>query len=145
MADGWDTGPGGHGTVHRSGREQGEAGKPVTTTRILAYRPTCDCDVPAMEGMLKRWREGGGCLATIEGRGAPCRALDPFAGTGTVAQVAQWLGRDSTAIELNPEYVPMIHQRLKQEPACARRKERNVTADVPPGATLFSGMQGDAR
>lgn len=37
--------------------------------------------------------------------------LDPFAGTGTTAKVAEELGRHSTAIELNPEYIPLIERR----------------------------------
>lgn len=43
--------------------------------------------------------------------------LDPFAGSGTVAQVCEQHGRHSVNIELNPEYVELIHQRLaKCEP-----------------------------
>lgn len=38
--------------------------------------------------------------------------LDPFAGSGTVAQVCEQHGRHSVNIELNPEYVELIHQRL---------------------------------
>lgn len=86
-----------------------------TTSKILAYRPTCEHDLPRV----------------------PCRVCDPFAGTGTVAQVAQWMDRDSTSVELNPEYVAMIHKRMKEEPACARKAERNVTTDTPPDAPLF--------
>ena len=33
--------------------------------------------------------------------------LDPFAGSGTVGQVAEDLGRDAVLIELNPVYVQM--------------------------------------
>jgi DNA modification methylase len=39
--------------------------------------------------------------------------LDPFAGTGTTAIVAQQLGRHCVAIEIDPENVEMITQRLK--------------------------------
>lgn len=38
--------------------------------------------------------------------------LDPFFGTGTVAQVAQRHGRDWLGIELNPDYLPLAEQRL---------------------------------
>jgi site-specific DNA-methyltransferase (adenine-specific) len=47
--------------------------------------------------------------------GAPTRpglVLDPFFGTGTVAEVAQRYGRDWLGIELNPEYVKMAVDRL---------------------------------
>lgn len=38
--------------------------------------------------------------------------LDPFGGSGTVAQVASEHGRKSLLIELNPKYVELIHERL---------------------------------
>ena len=41
--------------------------------------------------------------------------LDPFAGSGTVAEVAKDHGRHSIMIELNPEYRPLIEQRLAKE------------------------------
>lgn len=39
--------------------------------------------------------------------------LDPFTGSGTVGVVARRCGRSFTGIELNPEYLPLIKQRLK--------------------------------
>ena len=41
--------------------------------------------------------------------------LDPFIGSGTVAQVAQDLGRQWIGIELNPEYGPMVERRSAQQ------------------------------
>jgi hypothetical protein len=38
--------------------------------------------------------------------------LDCFAGSGTVSTVCQKLGRNSVAIELNPDYVRLIQDRL---------------------------------
>ena len=38
--------------------------------------------------------------------------LDPFAGSGTTAEVSALNGRDSVMIELNPEYAMMIHHRM---------------------------------
>lgn len=38
--------------------------------------------------------------------------LDPFLGSGTTAEVALSLGRKCYGIELNPEYLPLIHQRV---------------------------------
>ena len=40
--------------------------------------------------------------------------LDPFGGSGTVPQVAKYNGRNSILIELNPEYIGMIKQRVQQ-------------------------------
>jgi site-specific DNA-methyltransferase (adenine-specific) len=42
----------------------------------------------------------------------PGLVLDPFFGTGTVAQVAREHGRDWLGIELNPDYLPMASARL---------------------------------
>jgi DNA modification methylase len=48
----------------------------------------------------------------------PCTVLDPFGGSGTTAEVATRLGRDAIVVELNPDYHPLIHERMaKQESA----------------------------
>lgn len=49
--------------------------------------------------------------------GAPADAvvLDPFAGSGTTGVVALAQGRKFTGIELNPDYMVMIRQRLTQQ------------------------------
>lgn len=41
--------------------------------------------------------------------------LDPFGGSGTTAEVAQRLGRDSILIELNQDYIPMQQKRTAQK------------------------------
>ncbi|MDQ5906726.1 MAG: hypothetical protein QG590_1208, partial [Pseudomonadota bacterium] len=40
--------------------------------------------------------------------------FDPFLGSGTVAQVAQRLGRHWIGCELNPEYIDLQHDRTRQ-------------------------------
>ncbi len=40
--------------------------------------------------------------------------LDPFAGSGTVGEVAEANGRNSILIELNPEYCELIKRRTAQ-------------------------------
>ena len=40
--------------------------------------------------------------------------LDPFMGAGTVAYVAEQLGRSWIGVEINPEYVEIIERRLKR-------------------------------
>jgi DNA modification methylase len=68
-------------------------------TRTVGWRPTC----------------------SHSGAPVPCTVLDPFAGTGTVGQVAEGLGRDSVLIELNAEYVRLIRQRTRQAGLFASR------------------------
>lgn len=41
--------------------------------------------------------------------------LDPFMGSGTVAQVAQALGRKWLGCELNPDYAKMIERRTAEQ------------------------------
>ena len=41
--------------------------------------------------------------------------LDPFGGSGTTGQVARQHGRNCILIELNTEYVKLIHKRLKDD------------------------------
>lgn len=45
---------------------------------------------------------------------APCTVLDPFAGSGTVGQVAEQLGRHSVLIELSSAYLAMARDRTAQ-------------------------------
>lgn len=57
------------------------------------------------------------------GCGAPTRrglVLDPFFGSGTVAQVAEAHGRDWLGIELNPAYLAVAESRLKRRLAGRR-------------------------
>ena len=48
--------------------------------------------------------------------------LDPFAGTGTTAYVAQQLGRRWIAVEKEREYVELMAQRLGAEPEAGRER-----------------------
>jgi len=41
--------------------------------------------------------------------------LDPFLGSGTTLRVCQQLNRMGVGIELNPDYIEMVYQRLKKE------------------------------
>ena len=50
----------------------------------------------------------------------PCRVLDPFAGTGTVGEVAEKLGRHSTLIELTDESAALAEERTAQQGLFAR-------------------------
>ena len=44
----------------------------------------------------------------------PCTVLDPFSGSGTVLQVARWLGRKGLGIELSEEYCEQSIVRINQ-------------------------------
>jgi 16S rRNA G966 N2-methylase RsmD len=56
------------------------------------------------------WRPGCTCDA---GKPVSCKVLDPFGGSGTVGLVSEQLGRDSTLIDLSPEYIEMARQRIE--------------------------------
>ena len=90
--DGWATGDGSHGTVHRDGREAGETME-VTRTVSKGWLPTCEHDADPV----------------------PATVLDPFAGAGTVGLVAQRLGRSSVLIEISKEYALMAGDRITQD------------------------------
>jgi DNA modification methylase len=45
----------------------------------------------------------------------PCRVLDPFAGSGTVAQVCLDLGRSCLSVELNPAYLGLQTERVTRQ------------------------------
>ena len=131
MADGWDTGAGGHGTVHRDGREKGEAGVPVMATVTTGWLPSCQCLAAVAHHLCSKYREGGGpchptacdCLL-ITGRPVPCTVLDPFFGAGTTGLVSSRLGRDCVGIELSADYAAMARSRLL--------KDSGMFADISP-------------
>lgn len=166
--DGWDTGPGGHGTVYRAGRENGAA---VDKQRGHSRRHA---------GFNERWdamsREeqvgGGRYLRSWEPAPAqvweiatkPYREshfstfppelvercikagcppglpiLDPFGGSGTTALVADAFGYDCTLIELNPRYVALARRRLA---AGLVRMDRPAVPDGIEGFGLFAAGVG---
>lgn len=45
----------------------------------------------------------------------PCAVLDPFGGVGTTGLVAAKLGRHTTVIELNADYIEIMKKRIKSE------------------------------
>jgi DNA modification methylase len=112
--DGWDTGPGGHGTIHRSGREKGQLApvdyvpptgankRSVWTIATEAYPEAHFATFPAalIEPCILAGCPAGGTV------------LDPFGGAGTTGLVADRHGRDAILIELNPEYAAMAEKRI---------------------------------
>jgi DNA modification methylase len=74
-------------------------GKSRTTT---GWRPSCKCTGAPHADPLD------------DAPVVPCTVLDPFGGSGTVAEVCEALGRWWVLIELNPDYEPLIRQRTAQ-------------------------------
>lgn len=93
MNDGWDTGSGGHGTVHRNGREKGHGDIPVTVPVTTGWAQSCSC--PAAPPV-------------------PATILDPFLGSGTTLEVALSLGRSGIGIELSEDYCKLAKKRLSR-------------------------------
>ena len=53
-------------------------------------------------------------VCTHDAGTVPCTVLDPFAGSGTVGEVAEQNGRDAVLIELSPAYVELARARTAQ-------------------------------
>lgn len=82
----------------------------ITVNTILGYRPTCTCP---------------------EHEPVPCTVLDPFVGSGTTLQVAEWTGRHGIGIELGEQNQPLIEERIAKEPAVLRRLKEKQTGKKP--------------
>ena len=66
----------------------------VRVEETIDWKPTCTC--PKHEPV-------------------PCTVLDPFAGAGTTALVAQRLARDSILVEISEKYARMAQGRLEED------------------------------
>lgn len=113
MADGWDTGEGAHGTIHRAGREKGEIGKPVLVSRTIGWEPSCNC--PGLDGdspwpILDMHPDGEDNWPRV-----PAIVLDPFSGSGTTIMVALRLGRKGIGIDISEEYCQMARKRIIED------------------------------
>lgn len=138
--DGWDTskGEGGHGSIHRKGREKGRVRR--STEHDAAAKPPSsrpqsgltDFEASHARNYPTRNKRSVWTIATEPFPEAhfatfpralvePCiRAgskpgdvvLDPFAGSGTVGAVALPLGRRFVGIELNPKYIELARKRI---------------------------------
>lgn len=69
------------------------------------------------------------CKCQDAGDPVPQTVLDPFAGTGTVGQVALALGRRAVLIEAQEKYHPLIYQRLAV--GTVKRKGKRVVMAQP--------------
>lgn len=111
---GWDisVGQGGHGSYHKEGRSKEfkeftqktmRNKRSVWTIPNKRYKGSHFATFPTKlvePCVLAGCREGG-------------TVLDIFGGSGTVAEVALQHNRNAILCELNPEYVDLIHERMK--------------------------------
>ena len=87
----------------------------VTAVETTGWQPGCECDA---------------------GPPVPAVVLDPFMGSGTVAEVAVRHGRKAIGCELNPDYLPLIEKRLAAVPPWE-------TAHAPQPTPPAEGRPGD--
>lgn len=112
MTDGWDTGPGGHGSFHRDGREQGKKQVPVMASVTINWLPSCKCHA---------------------GDPIPCTVLDIFNGAATTGIAAMKHGRRYIGIDRKAEYLEMSRKRLteyKERPQKRPRKQPTSSQGV---------------
>lgn len=72
----------------------------ITTTQTIGWEQSCSCDAPSI----------------------PATVLDPFGGSGTVGQWCNQNNRNAILIELNPEYKPLIEERINSKPKNHHKK-----------------------
>ncbi|MEN9926659.1 MAG: hypothetical protein RL268_2785, partial [Pseudomonadota bacterium] len=165
MPDGWDTGPGAHGSRHRQGREKGaksdkqrghsrrHAGfndrwdqmdrdeQQQNGRNLRNYEPA---PVQVWEIATRPFRESHFATFPPELVARCLRAslrpadavLDPFGGAGTTGLVADKFGVDCTLVEINPEYCGLIRARLASG---------LVELDQPAVPLARAGNRDDAR
>ena len=113
-ADGWDSEPGAHGTIHRKGREKGIRSEKLIpdrrNRRSVWEVATEKCPSAHFATFPKKLIEP--CIKA----GCPKDGivLDPFMGSGTTAVVSKYLGRNYLGVEINPEYIEIAENRLEK-------------------------------
>jgi site-specific DNA-methyltransferase (cytosine-N4-specific) len=143
MPDGWNTAAGAHGSFHPEGREKGRSARDTfkreDSKRAVAHpgqtmgthrpdRADSEYDLTTANRRsvwtIATEAYPGAHFATFpEALVEPCVmagsrpgdiVFDPFLGSGTVAQVAQRLGRRFIGCELNRDYEQLQRDRLRQ-------------------------------
>jgi DNA modification methylase len=87
----------------------GKPGRNARTVWTVSSQPFPGAHFATMPPELARRCIVAGCPegATV---------LDPFTGSGTTAKVARQLGRRFVGVELNPDYIDIIRERIGQTP-----------------------------
>jgi hypothetical protein len=82
-----------HGSNLQGGGETKDIRRgPICHSKTIGWGTSCDCQADI----------------------SPCVVFDPFTGSGTTAVVALKNGRNYIGTELNPEYVKIAEERIKQ-------------------------------
>jgi site-specific DNA-methyltransferase (adenine-specific) len=130
------------GDVWRIGSSSYRGAHFATFPAELVRRPIlAGCPPNVCTRCREPWRRSTAPVEFIDGRprprpfvpcgcGAPTRrglVLDPFAGSGTVAEVARSLGRDWLLIELNPDYAELARSRLDRHGGRTHRRTPKST------------------
>ncbi len=148
MPDGWDTGAGSHGTIHRAGREKGrhagvgpKASAPDSGTKynesfsaavvdLVDFRNKRDvweiATQPYPEAHFATFPEALVQPCILAGSKPGDTVLDPFSGSGTTGVVALRYHRKYIGIELNPEYAAMSRRRIEQDQPLFNTSERTT-------------------
>ena len=142
---GWDTGPGSHDTIGhaKSKKDQGREQQGLRDSSKFGRGPGWRKDHDKLPSGKRNKRS----VWTIQTEAypdahfamfprrlvEPCIlagsrpgdiVLDPFMGSGTTAQVAEQLGRRWVGCEINPEYVALQANRLRQQHLTLGHEER---------------------
>jgi len=113
--DGWDTGKGAHGSVHRDGRGKGETKEAdvANTRNKRTVWPIATQAYP--EAHFATFPEALVEPCILAGSRPGDIVFDPFMGSGTTARVAQRLGRNWLGAELNQDYIALQENRTRQQ------------------------------
>lgn len=103
----------GRGSVERKVAAAGERAR--LNTHLGSSVPWTPTAVPTVG-----WEPSCACAGGVP---VPAVVLDPFGGSGTVALVAERLGRDAVLCELNPEYVALAERRIRDAAPLLARVE----------------------
>lgn len=137
--DGWDTGPGAHGSFHKNGREKGKKSDKQRghSRRHAGFNDRWDQmereeQCSALRNKRDIWTVATepfpekhfatfptALIKPCVLAGSPPRGivLDPFMGAGTTALVACELNRDFIGTELNADYIKIAEKRISAEMA----------------------------